>query len=231
MASCIVVSPPGDGGRRRGEGGPGDAEPCQAHSSHHSAYGHRRAVGRAEGHTGMWLSFHTFQRQGCREEPQGNGEQTEQQLIARSGKNLGEIKGSVCIVCIPPDIPGSPPAVWQKALCSLRGGHGWAGSRHSQQAVRKALNQLLYLEDEWETRNHCSWCTHSPHLRLRLLAGNELSSLPGVGKSMLSGGRHRSRPLEGLSARTKPPGAPRAGLVPKSEPANQQLPAAALRLP
>lgn len=159
------------------------------------------------------------------------GSRQSRQLIARSGKNLGEIKESVCIVCIPPDIPGSPPAVWQKALCSLRGGHGWAGSKHSQQAARKARNQLLYLEDEWETHNHCSWCTHNPHLRLRVLAGNELSSLLRVGKSMLSGGRYRSRPLEGLRARTKPPGVPRAGLVPKSEPANQQLPAAALRLP
>lgn len=231
MIPGIVVSPPGDRGRRKGAGGPGAAEPHLAHSSQHSAYGHRRAVERAEGHTGMWLSFHTFRGRAAGRNRREMGSRQSRQLIARSGKNLGEIKESVCIVCIPPDIPGSPPAVWQKALCSLRGGHGWAGSRRSQQAARKARNQLLYLEDEWETRNHCSRCTHNPHLRLRVLAGNELSSLLRVGKSMLSGGRHRSRPLEGLRARTKPPGAPRAGPVPKSEPANQQLPAAALRLP
>lgn len=86
MIPGIVVSPPGDRGRRKGAGGPGAAEPHLAHGSQRSAYGHQRAVGRAEGHTGMWLSFHTFQGQGCWEEPQGNGEQTEQAANCKERK-------------------------------------------------------------------------------------------------------------------------------------------------
>lgn len=54
----------------------------------------------------MWLCLLTFGRQGCWEEPQGNGEQTEQAANCKEQKkHIGEIKESVCIVWAPPDIP------------------------------------------------------------------------------------------------------------------------------
>lgn len=47
------------------------ASPCPQRSQR-NARGHLKAVGRAEGHR-MWLCRLTFGRQGCWEEPQGNG--------------------------------------------------------------------------------------------------------------------------------------------------------------
>lgn len=68
---------------------------------------------------GMCFSVKMFLRQGCREEPQGNREQTEQAANCKEQKYIGKIKESVCIVWNPPAIPGLPPAVWQKALSNL----------------------------------------------------------------------------------------------------------------
>lgn len=68
---------------------------------------------------GMCFSVRMCLRQGCREEPQGNRDQTGQAANCKEQKYLGKIKERVCIVWNPLAIPGLPPAVWRKALSSL----------------------------------------------------------------------------------------------------------------